>query len=403
MRRNYNNEVLANFIKDNDIKTADDLNNAFKEMYQDVVQVMLENEMSNHLGFDKNSKAPKETNNRRNGYYDKKVRSTFGELLLSIPRDREDEFEPVVVEKHSRELSSDIENRIISMYAKGMSTRDISDHIKEIYGFDLSAESVSKITETIMEQAKEWQARPLDSVYPCLFLDAVHYSVRTNGKVVKRAAYVILGINLEGKKDVIGIYIGENETSKFWLQVLTDMKSRGVKDVLISSIDGLPGFSDAIKTVFPKAEIQRCIVHQIRNTLGNVPWKDRKSLAQDLKAIYNAPTEEQGFIELERIEEKWGSKYSYALKSWRNNWSELSTFFKYTPEIRKIMYTTNIVESLHMQLRKVSKTKTVFPTDDSLVKILYLATIGVTKKWTVPVRDWVLILGQLQIHFEDRL
>lgn len=403
MRRNYNNEVLANFIKDNDIKTADDLNNAFKEMYQDVVQVMLENEMSNHLGFDKNSKAPKETNNRRNGYSDKKVRSTFGELLLSIPRDREDDFEPVVVEKHSRELSSDIENRIISMYAKGMSTRDISDHIKEIYGFDLSAESVSKITETIMEQAKEWQARPLDSVYPFLFLDAVHYSVRTNGKVVKRAAYVILGINLEGKKDVIGIYIGENETSKFWLQVLTDMKSRGVKDVLISSIDGLPGFSDAIKTVFPKAEVQRCIVHQIRNTLGNVPWKDRKSLAQDLKAIYNAPTEEQGFIELERIEEKWGSKYIYALKSWRNNWSELSTFFKYTPEIRKMMYTTNAVESLHMQLRKVSKTKTVFPTDDSLVKILYLATIGVTKKWTVPVRDWVLILGQLQIHFEDRL
>ncbi len=403
MRRNYNNEVLANFIKDNDIKTADDLNNAFKEMYQDVVQVMLENEMSNHLGFNKNSKAPKETNNRRNGYSDKKVRSTFGELLLSIPRDREDEFEPVVVEKHSRELSSDIENRIISMYAKGMSTRDISDHIKEIYGFDLSAESVSKITETIMEQAKEWQARPLDSVYPFLFLDAVHYSVRTNGKVVKRAAYVILGINLEGKKDVIGIYIGENETSKFWLQVLTDMKSRGVKDVLISSIDGLPGFSDAIKTVFPKAEIQRCIVHQIRNTLGNVPWKDRKSLAQDLKAIYNAPTEEQGFIELERIEEKWGSKYIYALKSWRNNWSELSTFFKYTPEIRKMMYTTNAVESLHMQLRKVSKTKTVFPTDDSLVKILYLATIGVTKKWTVPVRDWVLILGQLLIHFEDRL
>ncbi len=403
MRRNYNNEVLANFIKDNDIKTADDLNNAFREMYQDVVQVMLENEMSNHLGFDKNSKAPKETSNRRNGYSDKKVRSTFGELLLSIPRDREDEFEPVVVEKHSRELSSDIENRIISMYAKGMSTRDISDHIKEIYGFDLSAESVSKITETIMEQAKEWQARPLDSVYPFLFLDAVHYSVRTNGKVVKRAAYVILGINLEGKKDVIGIYIGENETSKFWLQVLTDMKSRGVKDVLISSIDGLPGFSDAIRAVFPKAEVQRCIVHQIRNTLGNVPWKDRKTLAQDLKAIYNAPTEEQGFIELEKIEEKWGSKYIYALKSWRNNWSELSTFFKYTPEIRKMMYTTNAVESLHMQLRKVSKTKTVFPTDDSLVKILYLATIGVTKKWTVPVRDWVLILGQLQIHFEDRL
>ena len=403
MRRNYNNEVLANFIKDNDIKTADDLNNAFRSLYHDVVQVMLENEMSNHLGFDKGSKAPKETENRRNGYSDKKVRSSFGELLLSVPRDREDEFEPVIVEKHSRELSSDIENKIISMYAKGMSTRDISDHINEIYGFSLSAESVSKITDTIMEQAKEWQARPLEAVYPFLFLDAVHYSVRTNGKVIKRAAYVVLGISLEGKKDVIGIYIGENETSKFWLQVLTDMKSRGVKDVLISSIDGLAGFSDAIKSVFPKAEIQRCIVHQIRNTLGNVPWKDRKTLAQDLKTIYNAPSEEQGFIELEKIEEKWGSKYSYTLKSWKNNWSELSTFFKYTPEIRKMMYTTNAVESLHMQLRKVSKTKTVFPTDESLMKILYLATIGVTKKWTVPVRDWVLILGQLQIHFEDRI
>ena len=403
MRKIYNNEMFAEFIKSNDIKTADDLNNAFRSLYHDVVQVMLENEMSNHLGFDKGSKAPKETENRRNGYSDKKVRSSFGELLLSVPRDREDEFEPVIVEKHSRELSSDIENKIISMYAKGMSTRDISDHINEIYGFSLSAESVSKITDTIMEQAKEWQARPLEAVYPFLFLDAVHYSVRTNGKVIKRAAYVVLGISLEGKKDVIGIYIGENETSKFWLQVLTDMKSRGVKDVLISSIDGLAGFSDAIKSVFPKAEVQRCIVHQIRNTLGNVPWKDRKTLAQDLKAIYNAPSEEQGFIELEKIEEKWGSKYSYALKSWKNNWAELSTFFKYTPEIRKMMYTTNAVESLHMQLRKVSKTKTVFPTDESLMKILYLATIGVTKKWTVPVRDWVLILGQLQIHFEDRI
>ena len=402
MKRNYNNEVLVNFVRDNNIQTADDLNNAFKQMYQDVVQVMLENEMSNHLGFEKGSKAPKETENRRNGYSNKKVKSTFGELLLSVPRDREDDFEPIVIEKHSRELSSDIEKKIISMYAKGMSTRDISDHINEIYGFELSAESVSRITATILEQAKEWQARPLDSIYPFLFLDAVHYSVRTNGKVVKRAAYVVLGINLKGKKDVIGIYIGENETSKFWLQVLSDMKTRGVKDILISSIDGLPGFSEAIRTVFPKAEVQRCIVHQIRNTLKNVPWKDRKTLAKDLKLIYNSSTEEQGFIELEKIEEKCGNQYIYALSSWRNNWSELSTFFKYTPEIRKIMYTTNIIESLHMQLRKVSKTKTVFPTDESLMKILYLATVGVTKKWTIPVKDWVLILGQLHIHFEDR-
>ena len=401
--RKYDNEMLMEFVKSNNIKTADDLNSAFREMYKDVIQVMLENEMTNHIGYDKGSKTVKETDNRRNGYSDKKVRSSFGELLLSVPRDREDEFEPVVVEKHSRELSSDIENKIISMYSKGMSTRDISDHIKDIYGMEISAEMVSRITETILEQAKEWQARPLETVYPFLFLDAVHYSVRTNGKVIKRAAYVVLGITLEGKKEVIGIYVGENETSKFWLMVLSDMKTRGVKDVLISSIDGLPGFSEAIRAVFPKTEVQRCIVHQIRNTLNGVPWKDKKAFASDLKSIYTSPTEESGYKALELVEEKWGSKYSYTLRSWKENWSELSTFFKYTPEIRKIMYTTNSVESLHMQLRKVSKTKTVFPTDDSLLKILYLATIGVSKKWTVPIREWPLILGQLVIHFSDRI
>ena len=401
--RKYDNEMLMEFVKSNNIKTADDLNSAFREMYKDVIQVMLENEMNNHLGYDKGSKTVKETDNRRNGYSDKKVRSSFGELLLSVPRDREDEFEPVVVEKHSRELSSDIENKIISMYSKGMSTRDISDHIKDIYGMEISAEMVSRITETILEQAKEWQARPLETVYPFLFLDAVHYSVRTNGKVIKRAAYVVLGITLEGKKEVIGIYVGENETSKFWLMVLSDMKTRGVKDVLISSIDGLPGFSEAIRAVFPKTEVQRCIVHQIRNTLNGVPWKDKKAFASDLKSIYTSPTEESGYKALELVEEKWGSKYGYTLRSWKENWSELSTFFKYTPEIRKIMYTTNTVESLHMQLRKVSKTKTVFPTDDSLLKILYLATIGVSKKWTIPIREWPLILGQLVIHFSDRI
>ena len=399
----YDNEMLMEFVKSNNIKTADDLNSAFKEMYKNVIQVMLENEMNNHLGYDKGSKTIKETENRRNGYSDKKVRSSFRELLLSVPRDREDEFEPVVVEKHSRELSSDIENKIISMYSKGMSTRDISDHIKDIYGMEVSAEMVSRTTETILEQAKEWQARPLETVYPFLFLDAVHYSVRTNGKVIKRAAYVVLGITLEGKKEVIGIYVGENETSKFWLMVLSDMKTRGVKDVLISSIDGLPGFSEAIRAVFPKTEVQRCIVHQIRNTLNGVPWKDKKAFASDLKSIYTSPTEESGYKSLEAVEEKWGIKYGYTLRSWKENWSELSTFFKYTPEIRKIMYTTNTVESLHMQLRKVSKTKTVFPTDDSLLKILYLATIGVSKKWTVPIREWPLILGQLVIHFSDRI
>lgn len=401
--KDYDDNVLRGFIQRHNIKTGDDLNKAFKQMYHDVIQVMLEDEMTEQLGFDKNSMTPKETSNRRNGHTTKKVRSSFGELLLNVPRDRENEFEPIVVEKHSREISSDIEKKIISMYSKGMSTRDISEHVKDIYGISMSADMISRVTNTIMEQAKEWQARPLAEIYPIIFLDAVHYSVRTNGKIIKRAAYVVLGINMEGIKDVLGIYIGENESSKFWMQVLSDMKSRGVKDILIASIDGLSGFSEAIRAIFPKVEIQRCIVHQIRNTLKYVPWKDRKAFAKDLKNIYNAPSEEQGFKELELVEEKWGSKYQYSLKSWRTNWLELSTFFKYSPEIRKIIYTTNAVESLHMQLRKVSKTKTVFPTDDSLLKILYLATIGVTKKWTQPIRNWGLIIGQLQLHFEDRL
>jgi putative transposase len=400
--REYDEKSLMSFVKNNNLKTAEDVTSKFREMYKDVIEVMLENEMNDHLGYEKYNRNSKEISNSRNGSSSKKVKSSFGELLLKTPRDRNSSFEPIVIEKHETSLSGDIEKKIISMYSKGMSTRDISDHIKDIYGMGISSGAVSQITNSVLESAKEWQARPLDSVYPFVFLDAIHYSVKTENKIVKRAAYVVLGINLEGNKEVLGIYIGENESSKFWLMVLTDLKNRGVKDIFIASVDGLNGFSNAIHSVFEKTEIQRCIVHQIRNTLKYVPWKDRKPFAKDLKNVYSASNQEDGYQKLIEIEEKWGKKYFYAIKSWKENWAELSTFFAYTPEVRKIMYTTNIIENLHRQYRKVSKTKTVFPTDESLLKILYLSTVDITKKWTQSIRGWTQILGQLSIHFEGR-
>jgi transposase-like protein len=400
--KDYDDKTLMNFVRNNNIKTAEDLSTKFKQMYQDVIRIMLENEMSEQLGYDKFDRDSKNTDNSRNGHTHKKVRSTFGDLDIDIPRDRNTEFNPTIIPKHSKSLSKDIENNIISMYGRGMTTRDVSDQVKEIYGISLSAESISRITEDIMENAKEWQARPLNSVYPFLFLDAIHYSVRTDGKVVKRAAYVVLGINLDGIKDVLGIYIGENESSKFWLSVLTNLKNRGVKDVFIASVDGLSGFPGAINSVFPQTKIQRCIVHQIRNSLKYVSWKDKKEFARNLKEVYTSSDSETGYDVLLKIEEKWKEKYSYVFKSWKENWGELSTFFDYTPEIRKIMYTTNAIESLNSQYRKVTKTKTVFPTDKSLLKALYLGTLNITKKWKNPIRNWTPILGQLSIEFENR-
>lgn len=400
MGKNYDKEMLKNFVRENNLKTSGDVEGAFRELYKDVIEVMLENELTEHLGYNKYERLEEKANSR-NGHSNKKLKSSFGEVLLTVPRDRNSSFEPMLVEKNSSSISSDIENKILSMYARGMTTRDISDHVKEIYGFEVSAEMVSRITDQVLELAKEWQSRPLESIYAFVFLDAIHYNVKTENKILKRAAYVVLGINLEGKKDVLGIYIGENESSKFWLMVLSDLKNRGVQDILISSVDGLSGFSNAINTVYPKAEIQRCIVHQIRNTLKYVPWKDRKSFAKDLKEVYNAPSEEKGYCILLELEKKW-KKYEYSFKSWKENWAELSTLFAYTPEIRTIMYTTNAIESLNMQYRKVSKAKTVFPTDESLLKMLFLATQNIVKKWNQPIRNWTQILGQLSIYFEGR-
>lgn len=289
------------------------------------------------------------------------------------------------------------------MYSKGMSTRDISSHLKSIYGIDISHTLVSKISDRVLPLAQEWQNRALDTIYPIIFMDAIHYKVRSDGKIINKAAYIAIGINLEGVKDVLGIWIGENESSKYWLNVLTDIKNRGVKDILIASVDGLIGFSDAIKAVFPHTEVQRCVVHQIRNTLNYVSYKHRREFSKDLKRVYTAPTEDSALSELTLLEEKWGDNYAIALRSWRNNWSELATYFKYPQEIRILIYTTNAMEIYNSLLRKVTKSKSVFPSDASLHKSLYLATMDIIDKWTQKIRNWNLILAHLSIYFEERI
>lgn len=395
-------EILRKMITEGNLKTSGDLHSYLKDMFKDALQEMLEAELEVELGYSKGDKKNKQTDNRRNGYTGKTVKTQFGELPIEVPRDRNGDFEPVVVPKNKRNISG-IEEKVISLYARGMSTRDIHDQLKEIYGIELSADMVSKITDSILPQIKEWQNRSLESIYPFVFMDAIHYKVREDGQIKSKAAYVVLGVNLDGFKDVLGIWIGENESSKFWLGVLNDLKNRGIEDVLIFSVDGLTGLKEAIQAAYPKAEVQRCIIHQLRNTFKYVSYKDIKEFAKDFKSVYRAINEEEAVENLGKLEEKWGKKYPYAIKSWKINWDVLSPFFKYPKEIRTIMYTTNIIEGFHRQLRKVTKTKTMFPSDQSLEKMLYLASQNVVKKWIQRYKNWDLILNQLSIFFDGRI
>ncbi len=374
-------EVLRNMINDGNLKTAGDLHSYLKYMFKDALQEMLEAELEMELGYSKGDKKNKDTDNRRNGYSKKIVKTQFGELPIEVPRDRDGEFEPIVVPKHKRDISG-IEEKVISLYGRGMSTRDIHEQIKDIYGIEISAEMVSKMTDRIIPQIREWQNRPLNKVYPFVFMDAIHYKVREDGQIKSKAAYVVLGVDLDGFKDILGIWIGENESSKFWLGVLNDMKNRGLEDVLIFSIDGLTGLKEAIFAAYPNAEIQRCIIHQLRNSFKYVSYKDLREFASDFKNVYKAINEEEALENLKELEEKWGKKYPYSIKSWEMNWGVLSPFFKYPEEIRTVMYTTNIIEGFHRQLRKVTKTKTMFPSDEALQKILYLASQNAMKKWS---------------------
>lgn len=395
-------ELIKQFLRENDFKTANDVQDALKDIFAETLQGMLEAEMDNHLGYTKYDYKNKETSNSRNGKGKKTVTSNLGEFELEVPRDRDSDFEPQVVKKRQTDVSS-IEDQVIGMYARGMTTRDIAEHLQNIYGIEASPTFISNITNKILPLVQEWQNRPLESIYPIVFLDAIHYKVRQDSKIVSKAAYIIIGVNMEGIKDVLGIWIGENESAKYWLSVLNELRNRGVKDILIASVDGLTGFSEAIKAAFSKTVIQRCIVHQIRNSTRYVSYKHLKEFTKDLKSVYTAATEGEALVELDRFETKWGDKYAVAIKSWRNNWAELSSFFEYPQEIRTLIYTTNAIESYNRQLRKVTKSKTIFPTDESLLKMLYLATMDITKKWTQSIRNWAMVLAQLSIYFDDRI
>ena len=395
-------ELLRSYIKEQNFKSSNDVLTAMKEMFADVLQEALEAEMDTHLGYDRYEISEKSTDNSRNGYSKKIVKSELGNVELNMPRDRKGEFEPQIVPKHQRNITG-LDEKILSLYAKGMTTTDIKDQIRELYDVEISAETVSNITSRIMPLVSEWQNRPLEKTYSFVFMDAIHYKVREDKQIVVKAAYVVLGVNMDGEKEVLGIWIGANESSKFWLSVLNDLKNRGVENVLIFCVDGLKGFKEAISAVYPFAKIQRCIVHQIRASVKYIPYKDKKAFIADLKKIYGAVNEEVATAALLELQEKWGSKYPNAVSSWEENWDNLITFFAFPDFIRKIMYTTNVIESLNSQFRKVTKNKKIFPTDESLLKILYLATEKVSKRWIRKYPDWDLVINQLKILFSEIL
>lgn len=375
---------------------------AIKKLIAKSLEQMLESELTEHLGYERYSPNGKNSGNNRNGKSHKTLRNDNGEIEISVPRDRNGQFDPVIVKKYEKTIGP-IEDKIISMYAKGMTTRDIQSHITDLYGLDISPTLVSNITERIADLAKQWQNRPLEKIYPIIFLDAIHYKVRNDSnKVTSKAAYTCLAIDMEGKKDLLGLWVSETEGANFWLNVLTELKNRGTEDIFIACIDGLTGFPDAINTVFPKTEIQLCVIHQIRNTLKYVASKDQKQFMAELKEVYKAPTEEAALINLDRLEENWGKKYTLAIRSWRNNWNNLATFFKYPEEIRTAIYTTNAVEAVHRQFRKVTKNRALFPNDDALKKMLFLAYRDLSKKWTMPIKNWAVILSNFSIYFQDR-
>lgn len=396
-------EKIRELLQISNIGSMEDIQDLFKETIAEFMENGLDAELDTELGYSKYDYKNKDTDNSRNGHSSKTLRTSFGDVEVSVPRDRKGAFEPQILKKNQTSISQDIEEKILSMYAKGMSTGDIESHIRDIYGIDVSDTTVSRVTDKILPVVKEWQQRPLESVYAVVFLDAIHYHVRSEGQIVKKAVYIAIGINLDGKKDVLGMWVGENESAKYWANVLNGLRNRGIQDILIACTDNLTGFSAAIEAVFPKTEIQNCIIHQLRNSSKYVSYKDIKALMADLKAVYAAVDEASALDALEIFAEKWDKKYPKISQSWHANWPNLSTYFKYPQEIRRLIYTTNTIEGFNRQLRKVTKSKSVFPTDDSLLKMLYLAMMDITKKWTGRRQDWSLIHGQMAIYFEDRM
>ena len=386
-------------------KTLEDItgrNGLFKRMLKEMTEQMLEGEITGHLGYEKHSQSGHNSGNSRNGHTGKTVRTGFGELSLETPRDRQGTFEPQLVKKGQTDIT-ELDEKIISMYSKGMTCRDIQEHVKDFYGVDISPTFVSNVTDKIIDLAAQWQARPLESVYPIVFFDAIFYKVRQEGRIVSKAAYTCLGIDLKGHKDVLGIWIGEKEGAHYWLGVLNELKNRGVEDILITCVDGLKGFPEAINQVFPKAETQLCVLHLIRNSIRYVASKYQKEFMRDLKLVYKAPSLETADFELGKLTEKWGGKYPLAVRPWKEHWANASTYFKYPDYIRKIVYTTNAVEAVHRQLRKVTKNRSMFPNDEALAKMLFLAIRDVARKWTSPIQNWAATISHLAVFFEGRV
>lgn len=395
--------IIQQLLQEYDIESAQDIQDALKDLLGGTIKEMMETEMDDHLGYGRSERVDRsEFKDYRNGTKQKQVNSSFGSMTIDVPQDRNSTFEQKVVKKRQKDIS-DIDQKIISMYAKGMTTRQISDTLQDIYGFEASEGFISDVTDKLLPQIEEWQNCPLDEMYPVLFIDAIHYSVRDNGIIRKLAAYVILGISLEGKKEVLTIEVGQNESAKYWLSVLNGLKNRGVKDILIICADGLTGIKEAINAAFPQTEYQRCIVHQVRNTLKYVADKDKKQFAADLKKIYQAPKEEQAASGRDQVIEKWSGKYPNAMKSWVTNWDAITPIFKFSAEVRTVIYTTNAIESLNSTYRRLNRQRSVFPSDQALLKALYLATFEATKKWTMPIRNWGKVYGELSIMYEGRI
>ena len=395
--------IIQQLLQEYDIETAEDIQDALKYLLGGTIKEMMEAEMNEHLGYEKSERIDRsEQTDYRNGTKRKQVNSSYGSMTIDVPQDRNSTFEPQVVKKRQKDIS-DIDQKIISMYAKGMTTRQISDTLMDIYGFEASEGFISDVTDKLLPQIEEWQNRPLDEIYPVLFIDAIHYSVRDNGIIRKLAAYVILGITQEGRKEVLTIEVGQNESAKYWLSVLNSLKNRGVKDILIICADGLTGIKEAVNTAYPQTEYQRCIVHQVRNTLKYVADKDRKTFASDLKKIYNAPSAVRAEEIRDDVIEKWSEKYPNAMKTWVTNWDAITPIFKFSADVRTIIYTTNAIESLNSTYRKLNRQRSVFPSDQALLKALYLATFEATKKWTMPIRNWGKVYGELSIMYEGRM
>lgn len=393
---------LRKLIDERGIRDLGGVHALVKELTGGLIQEIMDAELEDELGYSRYDYRNKQTDNSRNGHFSKTVNSSQGEIELKVPRDRKGEYEPAIVPKHEKDISG-IEDKILFLYSQGTSTRDIEKAMQEMYGIEVDASRVSRITDKLLPLIREWQNRPLESVYAMVMLDAILYKVREEGTVVRKAVYIGIGTDLEGRKDVLGLWVGAAESAKYWMGVLTGLKNRGVEDILIASVDGLTGFSEAIAAVYPRTDVQRCIIHQIRSSTRYVSYKDIKAFTAALKPIYKAPTEEAALGALDELETAWGGKYPAAIKSWRTHWDELSTMFKYPEEIRRIIYTTNAIENFNRQLRKVTKTKAAFVSDDALLKQLYLVIMQITEKWTMPLKDWGSILAQLMVLYGERV